>query len=605
MSEQIRNIAIIAHVDHGKTTLVDAMLQQSGVFRANQEITERIMDSNDLEKERGITILSKNLSVKHGGIKINIVDTPGHADFGGEVERVLKMVYRDLLIEVWFGGKSQRILFVLKKSLDLGLQPIVVINKIDRPGARPQDVVDMVFDLFCELDADENQLDFPIIFASAKEGYALNELEDSSTDLEPLFECIKAYVPAPRCDPDKPFQFLVTSIDYNDYIGRIATGKIFNGRVRDGQNLARIDKDGVVTQGRISKLIGYQGVQQVSIKEAEAGDIITIAGFNDISISETLAATDAPEPLPYVNIDEPTLSMNFIVNTSPFAGKEGKYVTSRNIYERLQRELRTNVSLRVEETENTDTFKVSGRGELHLSILIENMRREGYELAVSKPQVIFREEDGQKLEPMESLTIDVPEEYQGTIIEKLGQRKAEMLSMKQLDGVNRIEFAIPSRGLIGFRTEFMTDTHGTGTMAHCFDTYAPYKGEISGRKNGSLIAIEAGETAAYALFNLQDRGILFVHPATKVYTGMIIGQHAKENDLVVNTSKGKKLTNVRSSGTDEAIRLIPPHILTLEQALEYIDDDELVEITPKTIRLRKKVLDANERKKSEKKKVAQ
>jgi GTP-binding protein len=602
MTEQIRNIAIIAHVDHGKTTLVDAMLQQSGVFRANQEITERIMDSNDLEKERGITILSKNLSIKHGDIKINIVDTPGHADFGGEVERVLKMVDSVLLLVDAFDGPMPQTRFVLKKSLDLGLQPIVVINKIDRPGARPQEVVDMVFDLFCELDADENQLDFPIIFASAKQGFALNELEDTDTDLEPLFKCIKEKVPAPACDPDKPFQFLVTSIDYNDYIGRIATGKIFNGRVRDGQNLARIDKNGKITQGRISKLIGYQGVQQVSIEEAEAGDIVTIAGFNDISISETLAAPDAPEPLPYVNIDEPTLSMNFMVNTSPFAGQEGKYVTSRNIYERLQRELRTNVSLRVEETENTDTFKVSGRGELHLSILIENMRREGYELAVSKPEVILREENGQKLEPMESLTIDVPEEYQGTIIEKLGQRKAEMLSMKQLDGVNRIEFSIPSRGLIGFRTEFMTDTHGTGTMAHCFDTYAPYKGDISGRKNGSLIAMEAGETAAYALFNLQDRGILFVHPATKVYMGMIVGQHAKENDLVVNTSKGKKLTNVRASGSDDAIRLTPPRILTLEQALEYIDDDELVEITPKSIRLRKKVLDPNERKKAEKKK---
>ncbi|MFA6687711.1 MAG: EF-Tu/IF-2/RF-3 family GTPase, partial [Desulfuromonas sp.] len=437
---------------------------------------------------------------------------------------------------------------------------------------------------------------------SAKEGYARKELEDTNTDMEPLFECIKENVPAPNCDPNKPFQFLVTSIDYNDYIGRIATGKIFNGRVRDGQSLARIDKNGNITQGRISKLIGYQGVQQVSIEEAEAGDIVTIAGFNDISISETLAATDAPKPLPYMNIDEPTLSMNFMVNTSPFAGKEGKYVTSRNIYERLQRELRTNVSLRVEETESTDTFKVSGRGELHLSILIENMRREGFELAVSKPQVILREENGQKLEPMESLTIDVPEEYQGTIIEKLGQRKAEMLSMKQLDGVNRIEFSIPSRGLIGFRTEFMTDTHGTGTIAHCFDTYAPYKGEISGRKNGSLIAIEPGETTAYTLFNLQDRGILFVHPGTKVYTGMVVGQHAKENDLVVNTNKGKKLSNVRSSGTDDAIRLTPPRILTLEQALEYIDDDELVEITPKSIRLRKKILDANERKKSEKKK---
>ncbi|MDD2558257.1 MAG: translational GTPase TypA [Desulfuromonadaceae bacterium] len=602
MSEPIRNIAIIAHVDHGKTTLVDAMLQQSGVFRANQEITERIMDSGDLEKERGITILAKNLSVNHGGVKINIVDTPGHADFGGEVERVLKMVDSVLLLVDAFDGPMPQTRFVLKKSLDLGLQPIVVINKIDRPGARPQEVVDMVFDLFCELDADEKQLDFPIIFSSAKQGYALKELGDTSTDLEPLFDCIKEKVPAPNCDPDKPFQFLVTSIDYNDYIGRIATGKIFNGRVHDGQNLVRIDKNGKKIPGRISKLIGYQGVQQVSIESAEAGDIVTIAGFNDISISETLATPEAPIALPFADIDEPTLSMNFMVNSSPFAGLEGKYVTSRNIYERLQRELRTNVSLRVEETANTDTFKVSGRGELHLSILIESMRREGFELAVSKPQVIFREENGQKLEPMENLAIDVPEEHQGTVIEKLGQRKAEMLSMKQHDGINRIEFSIPARGLIGFRTEFMTDTHGTGTMAHSFDSYGPYKGEIGGRKNGALIAIEPGETSAYALFNLQERGILFVHPVTKVYTGMIVGQHAKENDLVVNTSKGKKLSNVRASGTDEAIRLTPPRILTLEQALEYIDDDELVEITPKSIRLRKKVLDANQRKKVDKKK---
>lgn len=602
MSEQIRNIAIIAHVDHGKTTLVDAMLQQSGVFRANQEITERIMDSGDLERERGITILAKNLSINHGGVKINIVDTPGHADFGGEVERVLKMVDSVLLLVDAFDGPMPQTRFVLKKSLDLGLQPIVVINKIDRPGARPQEVVDMVFDLFCELEADENQLDFPIIFASAKLGFALKELDDPHTDLEPLFDCIKEKVPAPNCDPDKPFQFLVTSIDYNDYIGRIATGKIFNGRVREGQNLVRIDKNGKITQGKITKLIGYQGVQQVSIEAAEAGDIVTIAGFNDISISETLATPDAPIPLPYTDIDEPTLAMNFMVNSSPFAGLEGKYITSRNISERLQRELRTNVSLRVEETSNTDTFKVSGRGELHLSILIENMRREGFELAVSKPQVIYREENGQKLEPMENLTIDVPEEYQGTIIEKLGQRKAEMLSMKQLDGINRIEFSIPARGLIGFRTEFMTDTHGTGTMSHSFDSYAPFKGEIGGRKNGALIAMEPGETVAYALFSLQERGILFVHPATKVYAGMIVGQHAKESDLVVNTSKGKKLSNVRASGTDEAIRLTPPRILTLEQALEYIDDDELVEITPKSIRLRKKVLDANQRKKVEKKK---
>ncbi|MBN2645903.1 MAG: translational GTPase TypA [Desulfuromonadaceae bacterium] len=602
MNQQIRNIAIIAHVDHGKTTLVDAMLHQSGIFRANQVITERIMDSNDLEKERGITILSKNLSIQHNGLTINIVDTPGHADFGGEVERVLKMVDSVLLLVDAFDGPMPQTRFVLKKSLDLGLKPIVVINKIDRPGARPREVVDMVFDLFCELDANEEQLEFPIVFASAKSGYARFEPDDDTRDLEPLFDTIRKHVPPPTGDAAAPFQFLVTSIDYNDYIGRIATGKIFNGTVQEGETVARIDKNGKVSQGRISKLIGYQGLQQVSIKQASAGEIVTIAGFDEISISETLADSTRPQALPYVNIDEPTLSMNFMVNNSPFAGTEGKYVTSRNVYDRLMRELRTNVSLRVEETANTDTFKVSGRGELHLSILIENMRREGYELAVSKPEVIFKEDNGVILEPIEYLCIDVPEEFQGTVIEKLGQRKAEMISMKPMDGVNRLEFKIPARGLIGFRTEFLTDTRGTGTMAHSFDEYAAYKGDIEGRKNGVLIAMEPGETVAYALFNLQDRGILFVGPGIKVYAGMIVGQHAKENDLIVNTGKGKKLTNVRASGSDDAIRLTTPRNLSLEQALEYIDEDELVEITPKSIRLRKKILDANERKKVEKRK---
>ncbi len=602
MSDQIRNIAIIAHVDHGKTTLVDAMLQQSGVFRSNQVITERIMDSNDLEKERGITILSKNLSIEYGDVKINIVDTPGHADFGGEVERVLKMVDSVLLLVDAFDGPMPQTRFVLKKSLDLGLKPIVVINKIDRPGARPEEVVDMVFDLFCELDATEDQMDFPIVYASAKNGYARYEATDDNMDLKPLFDVIQDKVPSPKVDVNAPFQFLVTSIDYNNYIGRIATGKIFNGSVKAGDTLARIDKDGNITRGRISKLVGYQGMQQVTIEEAFAGDIVTIAGFDEIKISETLASTVDPQPLPYVNIDEPTLAMNFIVNSSPFAGTEGKLVTSRNISERLQKELRTNVSLRVEATDNTDTFKVSGRGELHLSILIETMRREGFELAVSKPEVILKEENGQKMEPFEYLCIDVPEEFQGTVIEKLGKRKAEMISMKPMDGNNRLEFNIPARGLIGFRTEFMTDTRGTGVLSHSFLEYAPYKGEIEGRKNGVLISIDSGETVAYSLFNLQDRGILFVNPGTKVYEGMIIGQNAKESDMMVNVRKGKKLSNVRSSGTDEAIRLTPPHILTLEQALEYISADELVEVTPESIRLRKKILDPNERKKSEKSK---
>ncbi len=601
MSEKIRNIAIIAHVDHGKTTLVDAMLIQSGVFRENQAITERVMDSNDLERERGITILSKNLSVHHGDLKINIVDTPGHADFGGEVERILKMVDSVLLLVDAFDGPMPQTRFVLKKSLDLGLKPLVVINKIDRPGSRPEEVVDMVFDLFCELNANEEQLDFPIVYTSAKNGIAKKELEDDSDNLEPLFQMIRDRVDPPQVDLDAPFQMLVTNITYNKFIGRIATGKISNGRVKSGETVAWIDKDGHIKNGRVSKLLGYQGLQQVELEEAMAGDIVTIAGFDDLGIGETLASAEHPQALPYMAIDEPTLSMNFMVSNSPFAGREGKYVTSRNIRDRLMKELRTNVSLRVEDTDNTDTFKVSGRGELHLSILIENMRREGFEMSVSKPEVIFREIDGQRCEPLEYLTIDVPEAYQGTVIEKLGARKAVMVSLQPMEGTNRIEFIIPARGLIGFRTEFMTETRGTGVMNHSFHEYAPYKGPIVGRKNGVLLSMDAGESIAYSLFNLQDRGTLFIGPGVAVYEGMIIGQHAKENDLVVNACRGKKLTNVRASGTDESLRLTPATILSLEQALEYIADDELVEVTPKSIRLRKRYLDANERKKREKK----
>ncbi len=600
MSKNIRNIAIIAHVDHGKTTLVDAMLKQSGVFRDNQVITERVMDSNDLERERGITILSKNLSIHRNGLKINIVDTPGHADFGGEVERVLKMVDSVLLLVDAFDGPMPQTRFVLKKSLDLGQRPIVVINKIDRPGARPEKVVDMVFDLFCELSANEDQLDFPIVYTSAKLGFAKKELEQDSEDLDPLFSMIAEHVAPPKGDPEAPFQMLVTSIDYNDYLGRIATGKIFNGKIHTGETVALIKKDGEISKARISKLLGYEGLKQIEIAEAEAGDIVTIAGFENIGIGETLADAEEPKSLPYVAIDEPTLSMNFIVNNSPFAGLEGKYVTSRNIRDRLHKELRTNVSLRVEDTANTDTFRVSGRGELHLSILIENMRREGYELAVSKPEVIYREIDGQQCEPMEYLMIDVPEEHQGAVIEKLGPRKAEMTAMNAMDGINRLEFVIPARGLIGFRNEFLTDTRGTGVMNHTFHGYGPYKGPIPGRKNGVLIAMETDETITYSLFNLQGRGSLFIGAGVKVYAGMIIGQHAKDNDLVVNACRGKKLTNVRASGSDETIRLTTPREMTLEQALEFIDTDELVEVTPKSIRLRKRVLDENERKKSKK-----
>jgi GTP-binding protein len=601
MSQNIRNIAIIAHVDHGKTTLVDAMLIQSGVYRENQAITERVMDSNDLEKERGITILSKNLSIQHSGLKINIVDTPGHADFGGEVERILKMVDSVLLLVDAFDGPMPQTRFVLKKSLDLGLKPIVVINKIDRPGARPEAVVDMVFDLFCELNADEYQLDFPIVYASAKNGYAKQDMEDPSDNLEPLFQMIRDKVDPPQVSVDKPFQLLVSNIAYNKFIGRVATGKIFNGQVHSGETVAWIDKNGNISNGRITKLLGYQGLQQIEIDQAAAGDIVTIAGFEELGIGETLASAEQPVALPYMAIDEPTLSMNFMVSNSPFAGREGKYVTSRNIRDRLVKELRTNVSLRMEETDNTDTFKVSGRGELHLSILIENMRREGFEMSVSKPEVIYREIDGKLCEPLEYLSIDVPEEHQGTVIERLGTRKAEMVSMQPMDGTNRIEFIIPARGLIGFRTEFLTETRGTGVMNHTFHEYAPYKGSITGRNNGVLIAMDSGESIAYALYNLQDRGTLFIGPGVEVYEGMIIGQHAKENDLVVNACKGKKLTNVRASGSDEAIRLTPATVLSLEQALEYIDDDELVEVTPKSIRLRKKILAANERKKYEKK----
>jgi GTP-binding protein len=600
MQEKIRNIAIIAHVDHGKTTLVDAMLRHAGVFRDNEVITERVMDSNDLEKERGITILAKNLSVHHGRYKINIVDTPGHADFGGEVERVLKMVDSVLLLVDALDGPMPQTRFVLKKSLDLGLKPIVVINKIDRPGARGTEVLDMVFDLFCELNATDEQLDFAVVYTSAKLGYAKLDLDAASSSMEPLFAVIESNVRPPQGDPNAPFQMLVSHIDYNDYIGRIATGKIINGRVTAGETVALVKRDGSVVKGRISRLLGYEGLKQVEIPEASTGDIATIAGFDEVGIGETLAAVDNPVALPYVSIDEPTIAMNFIVNTSPFAGRDGKLVTSRNIRERLDRELRTNVSLRVEDTTSPDTFKVSGRGELHLSILIENMRREGFEMAVSKPEVIYREIEGQRMEPMEYLVVDVPGEYQGVIIESMGPRKGEMAAMNPMGETIRLEFIIPARGLIGLRGELLTETRGTAVVTHTFHEYAPFRGEIPGRKNGVLIAMEQGETTAYSLDALQPRGYLFVGPGTEVYGGMIIGQHAKDSDLEVNPCKGKKLTNVRASGTDDAIKLTPPRILTLEQALEFIDDDELVEVTPKSIRQRKKELDPNQRKRAAK-----
>ena len=600
MQERIRNIAIIAHVDHGKTTLVDAMLKHAGVYRENEAITERVMDSNDLEKERGITILAKSLSIHHGQYKINIVDTPGHADFGGEVERVLKMVDSVLLLVDALDGPMPQTRFVLKKSLDLGLKPIVVINKIDRPGSRPEEVLNMVFDLFCELNASDDQLDFPVVYTSAKLGYAKLDINIESTNLEPLFAVVESNVSPPKGDINAPFQMLIANIDYNDYIGRMATGRIFNGKVRAGETVAMIKQDGTITKGRISKLLGYEGLKQVDIEEAGTGDIVTVAGFEDVSIGETLASAENPIAVPYVSIDEPTLSMNFIVNTSPFAGREGKWVTSRNIRERLTKELRINVSLRVEDTDSPDTFKVSGRGELHLSILIENMRREGFELAVSKPEVIIRMKDGQKTEPMEYLVVDVASEFQGAIIEKMGPRKGEMVAMAPMGEMVRLEFIVPARGLIGLRGEVLTDTRGTAVMTHTFHEYAPYKGEIPSRKNGVLMAMEHGETTAYSLDALQPRGSLFIGAGVEVYGGMIIGQHNKDNDLDVNPCKGKKLTNVRASGTDDAIKLTPPRLLTLEQALEFISDDELVEVTPQSIRLRKKELDPTRRKRSAK-----
>lgn len=598
MQERIRNIAIIAHVDHGKTTLVDAMLKHAGVYRSNEAITERVMDSNDLEKERGITILAKSLSIHHGQYKINIVDTPGHADFGGEVERVLKMVDSVLLLVDALDGPMPQTRFVLKKSLDLNLKPIVVINKIDRPGSRPDEVLNMVFDLFCELNASDDQLDFPVVYTSAKMGYAKLDINVESNNMEPLFAVVEANVRPPKGDSNAPFQMLIANIDYNDYIGRMATGRIFNGKVKAGETVAMIKKDGTITKGRITKLLGYEGLKQIDIEEAGTGDIVTVAGFEEVSIGETLASAENPVAIPYVSIDEPTLSMNFMVNTSPFAGREGKWVTSRNIRERLTKELRTNVSLRVDDTESADTFMVSGRGELHLSILIETMRREGFELAVSKPEVIVRIKDGVKMEPMEYLVVDVASEFQGAIIEKMGPRKGEMVAMAPMGEMVRLEFIIPARGLIGLRGEVLTDTRGTAVMTHTFHEYAPYKGDIPGRKNGALMAMDHGETTAYSLDALQPRGTLFIGAGVEVYGGMIIGQNNKDNDLEINPCKGKKLTNVRASGTDDAIKLTPPKLMTLEQALEFIEDDELVEVTPLSIRLRKKELDPTRRKRS-------
>ncbi len=593
---EIRNVAIIAHVDHGKTTLVDALLKQSGTFRENEHIDERVMDSNALEKERGITILAKNTAVKYGDYKINIIDTPGHADFGGEVERVLKMVDGVLLLVDAFEGVMPQTRFVLRKALALDLKPIVVVNKIDRPGARPNEVVDEVINLFFDLAASDEQLGFPVIYASGKQGTASMDLNTPGTDMTPVFETIIKYIGAPKVHPDKPMQMLVSSIDYDNYVGRIAIGRVESGSISQGQNVAVCRKNGDIQQTKIGKLYTYQGLKRFEIEKAEAGDIIAVMGIPDINIGETIADSAHPEAIPFVDIDEPTLSMTFSVNNGPFAGREGQFVTSRHLKDRLMKELESNVSLRVEKTDSTDSFKVSGRGELHLSVLIETMRREGFEFMVSRPNVIYKEIDGVKCEPMEELVIDVPDEFTGNVIEKLGRRKAEMINMIVGDqGYTRLEFKIPSRGLIGYRNEFMTDTKGNGIMNHVFDGYEPYKGEISARTKGSLIAFETGKSVTYGLFNAQERGTLFIGPGVDVYQGMIIGENPRPEDMEVNVCKEKHLTNTRASGSDDALRLVPPRIFSLEQAIEYIGEDELVEVTPKNIRLRKKILDPTAR----------
>ena len=592
----IRNIAIIAHVDHGKTTLVDAMFKASHVFRTNEKMDERVMDSNDLEKERGITILSKNTAVMYNDIKINIVDTPGHADFGGEVERVLKMVDSVLLVVDSYEGPMPQTKFVLKKALELKLKPIVVINKIDKPNARPENVIDEVFDLFLELGADDEQLDFPIIYASAREGFARFNVEDTNEDMEPLFKTIVDHVEPPKGEIDGPFQMLVTTLDSSEYVGKIAIGKIHRGTVKKNQSVVLVRQDGTKSNYRITAVFGYNGLKREEVEEAGLGDIIAVSGVLDANIGETIADAQNPEALPFIKIDEPTLSMNFMVNDSPFAGKEGEFVTSRHLRDRLMKELETNVSLRVKEI-TPDCFEVSGRGELHLSVLIETMRREGFELQVSKPSVIFKEENGKKVEPIEHLTIDVPEEFMGAVMEKMGPRKGEMVNMTSaVNGYTRLEFSIPARGLIGFRNEFMTDTKGNGIMNHVFEGYAPYKGEIESRSRGSIVSFEQGDAIAYGLFNAQERGRLFITPGTPVYQGMVVGECSRADDLDINVCKGKKLTNTRASGSDDAVKLVPITPMTLEQSIEFIGNDELVEVTPESIRIRKRYLDAAERK---------
>ncbi len=600
--EDIRNIAIIAHVDHGKTTLVDELLKQSGVFRENQEVAERVMDSNDIERERGITILSKNTAVTYKNTKINIIDTPGHADFGGEVERVLKMVNGVVLVVDAFEGSMPQTKFVLRKALELKLPVIVCINKIDRPEARPDEVIDEVLELFLELDASDEQLDCPFVFASAKEGTASLDPKTPGTDMVPLFETILNYIPAPEGDPDAGTQILISTIDYNEYVGRIGIGKVDNGSISVNQEVVIVNAHDPEKSKKVkvSRLYEFDGLEKVAVEKSEIGAIVAVSGIADIHIGDTLCAPEHPEPIPFQKISEPTIAMNFIVNDSPFAGQEGKYVTSRHLRDRLFRELNTDVSLRVEETDTTEAFKVSGRGELHLSVLIENMRREGYEFAVSKAEVLYHyDEEGHKLEPMELAYVDVPEEFSGSVIDKLSQRKGELQNMGTANGgYTRLEFIIPSRGLIGYRGEFMTDTKGNGILNTVFNGYAPFKGEISYRKQGSLIAFESGESVTYGLFNAQERGNLFIGPGERVYAGMVIGENPKQEDIELNVCKKKQLTNTRASGSDDALKLTPPKLLSLEQCLEFIGTDELLEVTPEHLRIRKKILDPTQRKRA-------
>ncbi len=587
----IRNVAIIAHVDHGKTTLVDQLLGQSGIFRSNENVAERVMDSNDLERERGITILSKNTAVMYNGVKINIIDTPGHADFGGEVERILMMVDGVLLLVDAFEGCMPQTRFVLKKALGLGKKPLVVVNKIDRPGARPEEVVDEVLDLFIELGANDDQLEFPVVYASGRDGYSTLDPKVAGKDMVPLFESIIKNIPAPTGDLNGPTQILFSNIDYDDYVGRIGIGRVERGEIHTGENVVLCHRDGEQSNVKVAKLYQFEGLKRVEVQDAKLGDIVAVSGITGLNIGETACSPDCVEPLPFVKIDEPTVSMLFMVNNSPFAGREGKYVTSRNIRDRLFKEVETNVALRVEETDSADTFKVSGRGELHLSILIEEMRRQNFEFQVSSPQVIYKTIDGKKCEPIELLMIEIPDNYVGAVMEKLGSRKAEIVNMGTRDtGVTHLEFKIPARGLMGYRQEFLTDTNGNGIMNNVFDSYEPYKGEIQTRAQGSLIAHEAGESTGYGLFYAQDRGRMFIGPGVEVYEGMIVGVSPKSDDIVVNVCKKKHVTNTRASGSDDALKLVPHTVLSLEQCLEFIRTDELVEVTPKSMRMRKKIL---------------